>query len=193
MCVKVSVMMVHFWELPAYMDVSKAPHSTSQLLQAKWQQHHTSWICPLGYFNDFTSDPSHVLLLMFTGNALKHLYRRSAAANHSSTCETRLCLFIYGCVPVLRSRSKDKGGSVNSSSTVYYHLSEGLCILTDLQYRAVATLHLHGCRLFCLCRGAFLTRTRSDSGTSVPRPFGSEIWSCSGTARTGTWTPFKLK
>lgn len=70
---------------------------------------------------------------------------------------------------------------------------EGLCKLTDLQCRAVATLRLHGYRPFCPCRGASPARTRSGSGRSVRRPFGSETWSCSGTARTGTWTPFRLE
>lgn len=140
---------------------------------------HAFLMRPPGYFSVLTSDSSHLLLLIFTVNAWKH-------SNHSTTCDTGRSLFVYGCVPALRSRSDDDRGSVNSSSTVYYHVSEGLCKLTDLQYRAVATLHLHGYRPFCRCRGASPTRTHSGSGRSVRRPFGLEIWSCSGTARTGT-------
>lgn len=82
----------------------------------------------------------------------------------------------------------------SSISTASRPLFWGLCKkLTDPRCRAAATLRPHGCRLSCPCRAASPARTRSGSGRCVRRPFGSETWSCSGTARSGTWTPFKLE
>lgn len=65
--------------------------------------------------------------------------------------------------------------------------------LTDLRCRASATPHLRGYRRSCLCTAAAPARTRSEWERRARRPFGSETWSCSGTERTGTWTPFTLQ
>lgn len=143
-------------------------------------------MCPPGYINGFTSGPSHLLLSIFAVNVSKCFY----------TAPLQTIYLLAGldgafCVAFAFWGQPSLGTFFHNCliSAVW----EGLCKLTDLQCRAVATLRLHGYRPFCPCRGASPARTRSGSGRSVRRPFGSETWSCSGTARTGTWTPFRLE